>query len=87
MAEYLPLQVVILSQDIMSRKMLRNICVYCGCEVNILSSRSACSEVGMKQEYDFSKGERGKFFRQDAKRHISIYLDEEVLTYLGDLSI
>ncbi|MFZ0255979.1 MAG: hypothetical protein WAN46_10070 [Gammaproteobacteria bacterium] len=36
----------------------------------------------MKPEYDFSKGERGKFYRQNAERHLPIYLDHEVLTYL-----
>ena len=29
----------------------------------------------MKQEYDFSKGERGKFFREGVKLHLPIYLD------------
>ncbi len=37
----------------------------------------------MRQEYDFSKGERGKFFRQGAKLHMPVYLDEEVLAYLS----
>ena len=32
----------------------------------------------MKKEYDFSKGERGKFYRQDMKLNIPIYLDEQV---------
>lgn len=36
----------------------------------------------MKSEYDFSKGERGKFFREDAKMNLPVYLDEEVQTYL-----
>ncbi|RPI33871.1 MAG: hypothetical protein EHM54_10220 [Nitrospiraceae bacterium] len=27
-------------------------------------------------EYDFSKGQRGKFYRQDMKLDIPIYLDE-----------
>jgi hypothetical protein len=29
----------------------------------------------MKKEYDFSKGERGKFFRPDAELNIPIYLE------------
>jgi uncharacterized protein (DUF4415 family) len=37
----------------------------------------------MKREYDFSKGERGKFYRQDAKFNIPIYLDKDVLTFLS----
>lgn len=38
----------------------------------------------MKREYDFSKGERGKFFRPDAKIKLPIYLDDEVLGYLNE---
>jgi hypothetical protein len=38
----------------------------------------------MKQEYDFSKGERGKFFRENAKLNLPIYLDEEVQNYLRE---
>jgi hypothetical protein len=38
----------------------------------------------MKREYDFSKGERGKFYRQDAKFNIPIYLDKDVLTFLSE---
>jgi len=36
----------------------------------------------MRDEYDFSKGERGKFFKPDAQLNLPIYLDEEVRTYL-----
>ncbi len=32
----------------------------------------------MKDQYDFSKGERGKFYRQDAVLRIPIYLDPDV---------
>ena len=32
----------------------------------------------MKPEYDFSKGERGKFYRPDMRLHIPIYLDSEL---------
>jgi hypothetical protein len=38
----------------------------------------------MKREYDFSKGERGKFYRPDATFHTPIYLDKEVLAYLSE---
>lgn len=34
------------------------------------------------KEYDFSKGERGKFYRKGAKLHLPLYLDEKVLSYL-----
>ena len=32
----------------------------------------------MKREYDFSKGERGKFYRADAKLNLPVYLEPEV---------
>jgi hypothetical protein len=35
-------------------------------------------ESGMKKEYDFSKGERGKFYRPDLELNIPIYLDRDV---------
>jgi hypothetical protein len=38
----------------------------------------------MKREYDFSKGERGKFYRPGAKLNLPIYLDDEVLGYLSE---
>ena len=36
----------------------------------------------MKPEYDFSKGERGKFFNPNAELRLPIYLDAEVQRYL-----
>lgn len=38
----------------------------------------------MKREYDFSKGERGKFYRPDARFNTPIYLDREILAYLSE---
>ncbi|MEA2601025.1 MAG: hypothetical protein QOF89_2017 [Acidobacteriota bacterium] len=38
----------------------------------------------MKREYDFSQGERGKFYQPDAKLNIPIYLDKEILAYLSE---
>ncbi|MES9858999.1 MAG: hypothetical protein ABW166_20715 [Sedimenticola sp.] len=38
----------------------------------------------MKQEYDFSEGERGKFYRKNAKLNLPVYLDEEVQSYLQE---
>ena len=32
----------------------------------------------MKKEYDFSKGQRGKFFRSDAELDIPVYLEPQV---------
>jgi len=38
----------------------------------------------MKDQYDFSKGERGKFFRPDAELRLPIYLNADVQTYLTE---
>ena len=32
----------------------------------------------MKREYDFSNGERGKFYRKGAELRLPIYLDEKL---------
>jgi len=37
----------------------------------------------MKDEYDFSKGTRGKFYRPDAKLALPVYPDHEVQSYLA----
>lgn len=36
----------------------------------------------MREEYDFSKAERGKFYRPGAKFNLPVYLDEEVQTFV-----
>ena len=36
----------------------------------------------MREEYDFSKGERGKFYHHDLKLNIPIYLDEDVSEFI-----
>jgi len=38
----------------------------------------------MKAEYDFSSGERGKFYRPEAQLHLPVYLDEEIQRYLQE---
>jgi hypothetical protein len=38
----------------------------------------------MKDEYDFSKGERGKFYRPGVRMNLPVYLDEDVLKYLRE---
>ncbi len=38
----------------------------------------------MKAEYDFSRGERGKFYRPDAEVRLPIYLDADVRNYLTE---
>lgn len=37
----------------------------------------------MREEYDFSKGERGKFFKPNAKMNLPVYLDADVLDYFA----
>lgn len=36
----------------------------------------------MKEQYDFSKGERGKFYRKNVKLNLPIYLDDDVLQFV-----
>ena len=38
----------------------------------------------MKPEYDFSRGERGKFFRPNAEVRLPIYLNSDVQAYLTE---
>ena len=37
----------------------------------------------MKAQYDFSKGQRGKFYSKDAVFKLPVYLDEKVESYLA----
>jgi hypothetical protein len=41
----------------------------------------------MREEYDFSKGERGKFLRQDMKLNVPIYLDDEVSAFVEKIAL
>jgi hypothetical protein len=41
----------------------------------------------MREEYNFSKGERGKFYRPDAELNIPVYLDEDVAAFLRTLAV
>ena len=36
----------------------------------------------MKKEYDFSKGMRGKFYREDIQLNFPIYLDKDVAEFI-----
>ncbi len=40
----------------------------------------------MRKEYNFSKGERGKFFRKDAKFNLPIYLDADNLSFVSKIA-
>lgn len=37
----------------------------------------------MREEYDFSKGERSKFYKPNATMNLPVYLDNEVLDYFS----
>lgn len=36
----------------------------------------------MKQEYDFSKGVRGKFYQPDARLNLPVYLDDDIAEFI-----
>ena len=40
----------------------------------------------MKEEYDFSRGERGKFHRQDAVFNLPVYLDEDNRAFVEEVA-
>lgn len=40
----------------------------------------------MRDEYDFSNAERGKFYRKGAELHLPVYLDTQVQTTLAALA-
>jgi hypothetical protein len=40
----------------------------------------------MKKEYDFSKGERGKFFKEDIILNYPVYLEPENLKFIQDIA-
>lgn len=40
----------------------------------------------MKQEYDFSNAERGKFFKSSAKMHLPIYLEADIETFFRSIA-
>ena len=43
---------------------------------------SPATTDGMKDEYDFSNAERGRFYRKDAALVAPVHLEPEVLTFL-----
>jgi hypothetical protein len=40
----------------------------------------------MKKSYDFSNGERGKFYHKDAKLNIPVYLESETLSFIETIA-
>ncbi len=41
----------------------------------------------MKQEYDFSKGIRGKFYNPDGEFNLPIYLEPEIAEFVQKLAV
>jgi len=40
----------------------------------------------MKKEYDFSKGERGKFYNKKTKINLPIYLEPPILSFVENIA-
>ncbi len=40
----------------------------------------------MKEEYDFSEGERGKFFSKDIRLNLPIYLEPDALAFVQSIA-
>jgi len=40
----------------------------------------------MKEEYNFSKGERGKFYNKNATFNLPVYLDPEIESFIAKLA-
>ncbi len=40
----------------------------------------------MKEQYDFSEAERGKFYRPDLKLNLPVYLDDEVRDFVAGIA-
>ena len=51
---------------------------------HVSSGRPPSMNDAMKQEYDFSKGERGRFYHESAKLNLPVYLEEDVRRYLDE---
>jgi len=42
--------------------------------------------MNMKEEYNFTNGEQGKFYREDATFNLPIYLEPEVESFIAVLA-
>ena len=40
----------------------------------------------MRKEYDFSKGERGKFYRPDVELNLPVYLEPDVAKFVREFA-
>ncbi len=50
-------------------------------------TKGRAKDVERKNEYDFSKGERGKFYNPDGELNLPIYLDREIAEFVQKLSV
>ncbi len=41
----------------------------------------------MKAEYDFSQGERGKFYHPEAVFHLTLYMEPDVNRFMSQLAL
>ncbi len=41
----------------------------------------------MKKEYNFSGGKRGKFYREDLKLNIPVYLEPETFKFIENIAL
>ena len=42
--------------------------------------------INIKKEYDFSKGEHGKFFNQDAELCLPVYLETDIAEFMRKIA-
>ena len=57
--------------------------------LTVWPKRECCLAVPvrtMKKEYDFSRGERGKFYRPEARFKLPVYLDEDVRKFVEGIA-
>ena len=40
----------------------------------------------MKEEYDFSKAEKGKFYRKNVNLRLPVYLEPKILQFIEDIA-
>lgn len=40
----------------------------------------------MKKEYDFTEAKRGKFYRENVKLNLPVYLDEEAFSFVQSIA-
>ncbi len=55
-------------------------------EKQLRKSQNNMGNDTMKEEYDFSKGERGKFFQKDIKLNLPVYLEGEIMEFVEKIA-